>query len=180
MSCSSPPPTTHSSNCSSNAEEVQCILTMASCLFELCKDNPTCGLLHQPIVALHNIILVAEGEESTDSILSSSSSMFCFGWCAADHAHPWRLQSLQHSLLQGIDSPPYLQQNGNISGCCWVHYFVWFQSQLLLSYSFPIVSKINIFYCNQRERERDSPENHQRLYELQKMEENHKGFAWGV
>jgi hypothetical protein len=42
---------------------------MASCLFELCKDNPTCGLLHQPIVALHNIILVAEGEESTDSIL---------------------------------------------------------------------------------------------------------------
>jgi hypothetical protein len=53
----------------SNAEEVQCILTMASCLFELCKDNPTCGLLHQPIVASHNIILVAEGEESTDSIL---------------------------------------------------------------------------------------------------------------
>jgi hypothetical protein len=94
--------------------------------------------------------------------------------------HPWRLQSLQHSLLQGIASLPYLQQNGNISGCSWVHYFVWFQSQLLLSYSVPIMSKINIFYCNQRERGRDSPENHHRLYELQKMKLNHKGLALGV
>jgi hypothetical protein len=40
-------------------------------LFELCKDHSTCGLLHQPNVASHNIILVAEGEESTDSLLST-------------------------------------------------------------------------------------------------------------